>query len=226
MQVYRYDEKTKEYIGTEIAIVDPLESVKLGRTIYLIPQNCTEVKPPDFEEGVIPIFSEEANVWTLVEDNRGTEYWLNTDDYGAPARICTELGSLPEGAVFTPPKKTLEELRESLLEKARQEFVEKRDAIRYVDMYTSTHTYGFDCMTEDIVNFLSAWNGAKLAKSSTSIYKVWINEEEKALVELMTSDFEKVFKEVRESQIQCYRDYEIKKQKIMDATTEEELLSL
>lgn len=224
MKVYEYSTETKEYIGEQEAILDPLESKKLGQNIYLLPPNCTMVKPPDFEEGTIPVFSENLNAWNLVEDNRGTKYWLNTDKYGTPERVFNELGSLPEGAIFIPPKMTLEELRESLLEKARLEFVEKRDAIRYVDMYTSTHTYGFDCMTEDIVNFLSAWNGAKLAKSS--IYKVWLNKDEKALVELMTADFEKVFKEVRESQIQCYQDYEIKKQKIIDATTEEELLSL
>ena len=49
MKVYEYSTETKEYIGEQEAILDPLESKKLGQNIYLLPPNCTMVKPPDFE---------------------------------------------------------------------------------------------------------------------------------------------------------------------------------
>ena len=107
MQVYRYDEETKEYIGDEIAIVDPLESVKLGRTIYLLPANATFEKP-NLQDGFASVFN---GKWENIEDNRGKEYWLDTDTFGTSAHTMKELGAFPANAVFTAPQKTLEELK-------------------------------------------------------------------------------------------------------------------
>lgn len=51
MLVYRYDEDTKEYLGSEEAFLDPLETERKGREIYLLPANCTFDAPPDDREG-------------------------------------------------------------------------------------------------------------------------------------------------------------------------------
>ena len=45
MIFYIYDEKTKEYTGTQNAFIDPLETKKQGKDIYLKPANSTNVKP-------------------------------------------------------------------------------------------------------------------------------------------------------------------------------------
>lgn len=45
MIFYTYDEKTKEYIGTQNAFIDPLETKKQGKDIYLKPANSTNIKP-------------------------------------------------------------------------------------------------------------------------------------------------------------------------------------
>lgn len=51
MKIYRYDNETKEYIGAENAFIDPLETEKQKKDVYLIPANCTEIEPPEEKEG-------------------------------------------------------------------------------------------------------------------------------------------------------------------------------
>ena len=51
MNVYRYDEETKEYIGVETAFIDPLETELQGKEIYLLPANCTFTKATETKEG-------------------------------------------------------------------------------------------------------------------------------------------------------------------------------
>lgn len=104
MNVYKYDEKTKEYISTETALLDPLETKKQQKNVYLLPENATFTEPPEAQEGFARVWNGE--VWEQVEDNRGVEYWLPEDKYGAPAREMKELGALPEGAILTPPEQT------------------------------------------------------------------------------------------------------------------------
>ena len=108
MNVYRYDDNG-EYIGTEEALLDPLETELQGENVYLLPANATFIEPPEAQESFARVWNGEA--WEQVEDNRGVEYWLPEDTYGAPARVMKELGALPEGATTTAPEKTLDELK-------------------------------------------------------------------------------------------------------------------
>lgn len=45
MIFYSYDKNTKEYTGTQNAFIDPLETKKQGKDIYLKPANSTDIKP-------------------------------------------------------------------------------------------------------------------------------------------------------------------------------------
>lgn len=45
MIFYTYDEKTKEYTGTQNGFIDPLETKKQGKDVYLVPANSTNIKP-------------------------------------------------------------------------------------------------------------------------------------------------------------------------------------
>ena len=45
MIFYTYDEKTKEFTGTQNGFIDPLETKKQGKNVYLKPANSTNVKP-------------------------------------------------------------------------------------------------------------------------------------------------------------------------------------
>ena len=67
MKLYKYDSFTKEFVSEIQPDIDPLETKKQGKTIYLIPSNTTDIKPED-REGYCPIYS--INKWEYVKDNR------------------------------------------------------------------------------------------------------------------------------------------------------------
>lgn len=71
MLAYRFDENTKEYLGTQTAQINPLESG------YLLPANCTFLKVPEYQEGQIPVF--ENDIWIVKVDNRG-KWQVKLDD--------------------------------------------------------------------------------------------------------------------------------------------------
>ena len=56
MLVYRYDPETKIFLYSEPAMLDPLETQKAGKNIYLMPANCTDVEPPVSKDGFDIVF--------------------------------------------------------------------------------------------------------------------------------------------------------------------------
>lgn len=69
MKVYCYEPDTKEYIGAEDALLDPLETIKQRKEVYLIPVNATIKEPFPAKEGYAIIFKNDA--WAYTPDNRG-----------------------------------------------------------------------------------------------------------------------------------------------------------
>lgn len=106
MIFYIYDEKTKEYIGTQNAFIDPLKTKKQGKKVYLVPANATDKKPLETKENQAVIFN--GDEWEVVADYRGKTYYIGTEQHEMK-----ELGDLPKGATFEPvePEKTLDELK-------------------------------------------------------------------------------------------------------------------
>lgn len=104
MIFYTYDEKTKEFTGTQNAFIDPLETKKQGKDIYLVPANATDKKPLETKENQAVIFN--GSEWEIIADYRGKTYYIGTEQHEMK-----ELGDLPKGATFEPvePKKTLDE---------------------------------------------------------------------------------------------------------------------
>lgn len=146
MNVYKYDEKTKEYIGTEKALLDPLETEQQGENIYLLPVNATFTAPTEPQDGYVNVWN--GTAWEQVEDNRGVEYWLPEDKYGAPAREMKELGALPEGATTTAPEKMLDELKADKLEALKAE----RDTKEVEPIEYNGHLYDYDDKARDRIN--------------------------------------------------------------------------
>lgn len=124
------------------------------------------------------------------------------------------------------PEPTLEELKENKLLEAKQVFAQKRDAIRWVQV-DDINTYGFDCDSEDITNFLAAYtaltNNVSKSSTNTTMYKVWINETNKGIVKLNLEQMNKVFDTVRNSQFESYAWLEEMKNKIDACQSKEEL---
>lgn len=112
MIFYGYDKKTKEYTGTQNGFIDPLETKKQGKKVYLVPANATDKKPLEAKENQAVIFN--GSEWEIIADYRGKTYYVGTEQHEMK-----ELGDLPKGATFEPvePEKTLNELKaEKLLE--------------------------------------------------------------------------------------------------------------
>ena len=108
----------RQYTGTmkmvfftqqETCSPDPLESEIKGEAVWLIPANATLIEPPAAVEKHVRMF--QNGVWTQVEDNRGTEYWLPGDDWQTEPREMEELGPLPDGALLERPEKPFSQLK-------------------------------------------------------------------------------------------------------------------
>lgn len=110
MIFYSYDEKTKEFTGTQNAFIDPLETKKQGKNVYLVPANATAKKPLKTKENQAVIFN--GSEWEIIADYRNKTYYIGTEQHEMK-----ELGDLPKGATFEPvePKKTLDELKSDKL---------------------------------------------------------------------------------------------------------------
>lgn len=144
-QAYLFDEKTKEYKSEVNAQLDPLESEKAGKDIYLLPANATWEQPP-IKEGYTTVWN--GKEWDAVEDNRKKEYWLPEDKYGAPAREMKELGPLPEGAMLTAPERTLEEVKAAKIAELKAE----RDSKEVEPITYNGNLYDYDDKARERIN--------------------------------------------------------------------------
>lgn len=73
MNIYNYDEDTKEYLFTSEAEADPAETEKQGKFIPLIPANATLIAIPSYNsDNQIPVF--ENNNWVVKSDYRKNYY--------------------------------------------------------------------------------------------------------------------------------------------------------
>ena len=142
---YLFDEKTKEFKNEVKAQLDPLESEKAGKAIYLLPANATWLKPMP-KDVCVAIWNGET--WDMVEDNRKKEYWLTEDKYGAPAREMKELGPLPEGAMLTAPERTLDEVKAAKIAELKAE----RDSKEVEPITYNGNSYDYDDKARERIN--------------------------------------------------------------------------
>jgi hypothetical protein len=98
MNIHHYNPETGEYLGSGVVDPNPLEPGK-----WLIPAHATTVAPPASPTGHSAVWSGDA--WTLAEDHRGRQGWVN----GQPA-VVAALGPLPGGWSDTAPEPTPGEL--------------------------------------------------------------------------------------------------------------------
>nr|DAX10548.1 MAG TPA: protein of unknown function (DUF4376) [Bacteriophage sp.] len=143
--VYKYDEKTKEYLGKTEALLDPLETQLQQKEIYLLPADAT-FSAPTLQEGYVSVFKEGA--WENIEDNRGKEYWLQDDAYGTPARKMETLGALPADAMFTQPKKMLEQVKQEKI----IELKIMRDTAEVEPITYNGNSYDYDDKARERIN--------------------------------------------------------------------------
>lgn len=176
MLTYKYDHETKEYLFSEDAFLDPLETEQQGKEVYLLPADSTFIEPLPAKEGYAVCWNGEA--WEYIEDHRqkrdkggvpiegtGTAYWLSEDTWESEARYMKELGPLPEGALLERPEKSLEEFK---ADKVSQIDAETSAAILAGFEYTIDGTpYHFSYDSFDQQNFSDTANMCQLALAGT-----------------------------------------------------------
>lgn len=111
--------------------------------------------------------------------------------------------------------------KERYIKAAGAEFARRRDAIRFIDV--GGKTYGFDCASDDITNFMAAYTPLLLAGKGTVFYKVWLTDSTKGIVELNAEQMTAVYDDVRSGQMAAYAWYDVVKARIEAATTVDEL---
>lgn len=132
MQTYKYHNKTKEYLCSEPAFRDPLESKVQDKDVWLLPADSTFTAPLDPKDGYAVCWNGMA--WEYIEDHRqahdkggvpidgsGTPYWLDGDTWESTARYMTELGPLPTGAMLEAPAKPQDVIDAEILTQAKAE---------------------------------------------------------------------------------------------------------
>lgn len=144
-KAYLFDEKTKEYKSEVNAQLDPLESARAGKDIYLLPANATWDKPTP-KDGCVAVWN--CETWDAVEDHRKQEYWLPEDKYGAPAREMNELGPLPEGATLKAPERTLDEVKADKVQRLKAE----RDTREVEPITYNGNSYDYDDKARERIN--------------------------------------------------------------------------
>lgn len=130
MLTYKFNAQTKEFLYSEEAFLDPLETEQQGKDVYLLPADSTFTEPLEAKDGYAVVWSGKA--WEYIEDHRqkrdeggvlvegsGTPYWMPGDAWDSPARYMTELGPLPEGALLERPEKPAEVVAEEAMQTAK-----------------------------------------------------------------------------------------------------------
>ena len=116
MQIYVFDAESREFLRSEEAFPDPLESRAQGREVWLLPDHACFTPPPAPKAGHAALWNGAA--WEQVEDHRpqsgpgglplegtGTPFWMPGDTWQTPARYMAAPGPLPEGALTDAPAK-------------------------------------------------------------------------------------------------------------------------
>lgn len=93
MKVYFWDSETKELLEDGEAQLDPLESAKQGKAVYLMPANATDIEPLKIKNGFTQVWNGES--WEYIEDHRD-ETIFNGVGYDKIRKI----GKVPEGWVL------------------------------------------------------------------------------------------------------------------------------
>lgn len=100
MDQYHYSEATNEYLASSRAELDPLESKKAEKSVYLNVPHATLNRPPKVGLNEVPIYADGG--WVVVKDYRGKSVYSIAD---RKELVVSELGEIPDGYTELSPDK-------------------------------------------------------------------------------------------------------------------------
>ena len=65
IEIYYYERKTREYLGSDIAKTDPEETRRQGKFVPLLSAFSTLIQPPEFKENQIPVYHSHVEEQTI-----------------------------------------------------------------------------------------------------------------------------------------------------------------
>lgn len=211
MQVYKYNENTKEYTGEEIAFLDPLETELQGKEIYLLPANATFTAPLK-KDGYAAVW--DGKQWQQVEDNRRKQYWLPDDTYGTPAHEMKELGQLPEGATLIAPERTLDDAKPAKIAELKAE----RDAKEVEPITYNGNSYDYDDKARERINAAIIALDVQTAQAKATASIDWTTADNQD-VKVTADDLRCVIAAVANRSNALHVAYRAAKDKVEQATT-------
>ncbi len=96
MQIYHYNPTTHEYVSSQTAHADPLETIAQKKGVYLIPANATAVAPPEPGENQVAVYDPKTEAWALKPDHRGRVMY---DQATGERHAITAIGDEPESGL-------------------------------------------------------------------------------------------------------------------------------
>lgn len=91
IKIYNISSDTGEFIGAGDAFIPEYTG---------LPAHCTDMAPPETAAGFVAVFNVQVNVWSVVEDHRGTTVF---DKQNGQMISVYRLGALPENTVSVAP---------------------------------------------------------------------------------------------------------------------------
>ena len=152
MQIYVFDAESREFLRSEEAFLDPLETEQQGKEVYLLPADSTFAAPLAPKPGYAVCWN--GTAWEHIEDHRqtrdkggvavegsGTPFWMPGDTWQTPARYMAAPGPLPEGALTDAPAKPADVLAAEALARAK---AERADAVAALTVEVDGMTFDGD----------------------------------------------------------------------------------
>lgn len=217
MIAYKYDSNTKEYIGEIGCQVDQLA----GKGAYLVPGNATIAKPNKVKSGYSQVWNGQA--WEDIIDYRGRTYWTSDSKYGEAGTEMKELGELPEGATFTEPTQSLEELKALALSVQYNKYNAEKYAIAWL---ADGSGYGFDTDKDSQTDWLAVVQVLTANGSNNGNYRVYVDKNDITKKEFKAVTLTQLIEAGNISRVQqtsAYETFEKVKKIIQNATTKAEL---
>ncbi len=98
MKEYIFERTTGEFLREQEMHLDPLESEKQGKEVYLLSAAGTVTPPPEAQTGYAAVWNGKA--WEQIEDHRGETVWKSY----AESMTIKELGPVPDGWTAEQPE--------------------------------------------------------------------------------------------------------------------------
>ena len=140
-KIYSYKVDTFEFLTTTWARLDPKESQKQEKEIYLCPAGATFVKPPTSKENEVAIFDPKNQKWSVKPDFRGLTFY----DVDGFVTTLENIGAVP------PKVKSLIPPPADMIQPKLVGGKWKETVLRYENKTVSTKA-DVDTVTEKIIN--------------------------------------------------------------------------